>query len=253
MEHRSRTRRGAVAQRRPGVERPQRNQHAKTEHQQAKNVLLHARRHRGLGEHRAEIDQVETLHPALLIDRDQSDQGQHRSDRQVNRHLHRRIAVLAIAAGAPDADHDEGRNEGELMEEIEEEDVDGRERAHQPALHDEQEQQVDPEPFRAGLECVKARCEPHNAREHEERERNAVEPERQMNPDLLQSKGVEAVETRSPGAPRGSRHRPGTGSTTTTRRRRARQTPPPPQSGPVDRTVRARSPAPRPAAPRWPG
>ena len=40
MQHRGRAGRGAIAQRRPGVERPQRHENAEAEQQQAKDVLL---------------------------------------------------------------------------------------------------------------------------------------------------------------------------------------------------------------------
>ena len=80
------------------------------------------------------------------------------------------------------------------MEEIEEEDVDRGERAQQAALHDEQEHQVDLQPLGAGLQGVEAGGEPHDARQHEQRERDAVEAERQMNADLLQSQRMQAVE-----------------------------------------------------------
>jgi hypothetical protein len=58
----------------------------------------------------------------------------HRARREVDRHLHGRVAAVA---STPHADHDERRDQRELVEEIEEKHVHAREHAHQAALHDE--------------------------------------------------------------------------------------------------------------------
>jgi hypothetical protein len=119
--------------------------------------------------------------PALVVDDDQSNQREHRADGQVDRQLHRRIAAIA---STPDADHDEGRDQREFVEEVEKEDVHAGEDAHQPGLHDQQQREVDLEPFRPGLDRVESRRQPHHTRHDKERQGNAVQAE--LEPDAEQ-------------------------------------------------------------------
>jgi hypothetical protein len=69
------------------------------------------------------------------------------------------------------------------VEEVEEEDVDAREHAHEAGLHDEKQQQVGLHPLRVGLDRVEARGEADEPGEDEERQRDPVEPELQADPE----------------------------------------------------------------------
>jgi len=94
----------------------------------------------------------------------------------------------------PDADHDEGRDEREFVEEIEEEDVDAGEHTHEAALHDEEQHQVDFQAFGTGLDGVATGGETDDAGEHEERERNAVETKFQTDAEAVEAGGVGSKE-----------------------------------------------------------
>ncbi len=139
VQHGGRARGRAVAQRGPGVERPERNQDAEAEHQQAERVVLCRGVQALRGDRLLERDQVEGVGAALHVERDQAEQRQHRTNRQVDGHLHRRVVAVA---SAPDANHDERRDQRQFVEEIEEKDVHRGEHAEQAAVHDEQQHEV---------------------------------------------------------------------------------------------------------------
>ena len=187
VQHRVRTRRCAVAERRPGVKGPQRNEDAEAEHQQREDIVLQRvgdwlRCDRG-----AQRDEVEGRGAALHVERDQAGERKHRAEREVNGHLHRRVGAIA---SAPDADHDERRDQREFVEEIEEEDIDAGEHAHQPALHDEQQHQVNLEALGLGLDRIEAGGETDEAGEDKKRERDAVEAELQADAVGFEAGGV---------------------------------------------------------------
>ena len=127
MKHRSRTWRGAVTERGPGVERPEGNEDAEAKSEETKDVVLYRGLERLGGDHAAEFDKIEAVGAAFNIEGDQADERKHRAKREVDRQLHGR--VVAVAA-TPDTDHDKRRDEGEFVEEIEEEDIHAGEDAH---------------------------------------------------------------------------------------------------------------------------
>jgi len=61
VEHRGGAGRGAVAERGPGVERPEGDEDAETEGEQAKDIFLHGDAERLGGEDAAEFNEVETV------------------------------------------------------------------------------------------------------------------------------------------------------------------------------------------------
>ena len=73
----------------------------------------------------------------LQVERNQAHQRDERAEAEVKRDLKRRV-VLAVAA-APDADHDERRHQRQFVEEIEEKQVERRERAENAAGHHQQQ------------------------------------------------------------------------------------------------------------------
>src|ERR1039457_5952487 len=119
------------------MERPKRNQNPKTEQQQREDEILCIDRQRiGLGV----IDdfrEVERVRAGLQVKRDEANERDERANAQIQRDLERRV-ILPFAA-APDADHDERRHQRQFVQEIEEEQVERRERAQDTAAHYQQQ------------------------------------------------------------------------------------------------------------------
>ena len=84
-------------------------------------MLLRQNPQRMGSDHLAKRDQVKGVRTTFDVDRYQAQQRQHRTSRQIDRHLHCRIAAVSTT---PDANHDKGRDQGEFVEEVEVEDVD---------------------------------------------------------------------------------------------------------------------------------
>jgi hypothetical protein len=190
VEHRGGTGRGTVTERSPRMEGPERNEDTEAEHQEAKDVVLRAGFDAAFEERSAQGDEVEVLGTALVVDGDETEEREHRAGGEIDRHLHRGVSAVF---SAPDADHDEGRDEREFVEEIEEEDVHAGEDTHQAALHDEEEGEVGFEAFGSGLDRVESGGETDETGEHVERERDAVETEGEFDAEVLES-GVVALE-----------------------------------------------------------
>ena len=137
VQHRGRRRRGAVTQRRPRMERPERNQNAEAEQQQREDEILRVDRERirlGVFD---DFRDVERVRAGLQVKRDEADERDERADAQIKRDLERRV-ILPFAA-APDADHDERRHQREFVQEIKEEQIQRRERAEDAAAHHQQQ------------------------------------------------------------------------------------------------------------------
>ena len=137
VQHRGRRRRGTVAQRRPRMERPERNQNAEAEQQQREDEILRAGRERIRFCVLDQFRDVERVRTGLQVKRDEADERDERADAQVKRDLERRV-ILPFAT-APDADHDERRHQREFVQEIKEEQVKRRECAEDAAAHHKQQ------------------------------------------------------------------------------------------------------------------
>ena len=119
------------------MERPERNQNAETEKQQREDEVLRVHRQR-IGLHMLDDGRdVEGVRTTLQIQGDQADQGDQRTDAQINRDLEG--GEVLLFAAAPDANHDKGRHQRQFMEKIEEEQVQRGERPEDAARHDEQQ------------------------------------------------------------------------------------------------------------------
>src|ERR1035441_3955011 len=79
---------------------------------------------------------VEGAGARLQVERDEPYQRDERAQAQVHRNLER--GVVLLLAAAPDANHDEGRHQRQLMKEIEEEEVERSESAQDAACHNQQ-------------------------------------------------------------------------------------------------------------------
>ena len=80
---------------------------------------------------------IEGVRTTLQIQGDQADQGNQRTDAQINRDLEG--GEVLLFAAAPDANHYKGRHQRQFMEEIEEEQIQRGERPEDAAGHDEQQ------------------------------------------------------------------------------------------------------------------
>ncbi len=80
---------------------------------------------------------IERVRARLQIKRDQAHQGEQRADAEIKRDLEG--GVVLLLAPAPDADHDERGHQRQFVEEIEEEQVQRRERAEDAAGHHQQQ------------------------------------------------------------------------------------------------------------------
>src|SRR5208337_4894255 len=97
VQHRGRRRRGTVAQWRPGMERPERNQNAKTKQQQRKDEILRAHGERaGLGMFN-QLRDVESIRAGLQVERDKADERNQRANAQIKCDLKRGV-ILPFAA-----------------------------------------------------------------------------------------------------------------------------------------------------------
>ncbi len=187
VEHRRRRGGGPVAKRGPGVHRPERDEDAEPKEEEAEDVRLGAGGERVRRKDVPEGDHVETPGAALHVDRDQPEQREHRPGGEVDRHLHRRVDAVP---SSPDPDHDEGRDQRQLVEEVEEEKIHARERPHQPGEHDKQEHEVDLEPLGAGADGAEARGEADQPGQDEERHRDPVDAQLKRDPDAGQARRV---------------------------------------------------------------
>ena len=80
------------------------------------------------------------------------------------------------------------------MEEVEKENVDAGEHPEQAALHDEEQHEVSLEPLRARTQRIEPGGEADDGREHEHRERNAVEAELQRDAESVETGRARAEE-----------------------------------------------------------
>jgi len=138
MEHGGGGGGGAVARRRPGVERPERDQDAEPEQQQREDEALGSGRQGMSAEMRGQLRDVERARARLHVERDQPHQGEERAEAQVERDLEG--GVVLLLAAAPDADHDERRHQRQLMEEVEAEEIERGKGAENAAGHDQQQE-----------------------------------------------------------------------------------------------------------------
>ena len=119
------------------MERPQRNQDAKTKQQERENEILGATGDRILLQMLDQPRDAERARPGLGIKRQQTDQSQQRADAEIEGNLERGV-ILALSP-APHPDHDERGHQGKLVENVKEEQVQRREGAEDAARHDQQE------------------------------------------------------------------------------------------------------------------
>ena len=143
VKHRRGGRSRAIAERRPGVKRPERNENAEAKHQQREDEVLRVRGHRVRAEVFGERDDVEGAlrHRHLEIETDQANQRDERSGAEIDRDVVGRVVL--VLSPAPHANHDEGRDERELMERVEEEEVERRECAEDAAGHHHEQQVIE--------------------------------------------------------------------------------------------------------------
>ncbi len=169
------------------MERPEGDEDPETEEKKPEYVRLRHLAERPRCKGVAENHQVEASGPGLHVDGDEPDEREHRAQREVHRHHHRGVAAVPAA---PDSHHDEGRDEGQLVEKIEEKHVHARERPHEAGLHHEQKQQVRLHPLRLGLDRIEACRKADQPRQDEKRERYPVQPELEPDPEPVEARGV---------------------------------------------------------------
>jgi hypothetical protein len=136
----------------PGVERDGRQLHQEADHQQAEQHLGHRARpaahgggQLGLGGGAGQLDQVER--PAVEVDADQRDQQGDGADQRVEEELDGRVLT---ARAAPDADQEVHRQQADLEEGVELEQVQRHEHADQQRLQQQHQRQVPPTHARVG-------------------------------------------------------------------------------------------------------
>src|SRR5208337_2070087 len=139
MEHGGRAGRRGVAQRRPGMEWPERNQNAEPEQKQRKDKMLRSGRKPDpiLPYLLKERRNVKRMRAGLNIDFDESKQRQQRPQAEINCDL--KGGILLLGSTAPDANHDERGYQSKLMEKVKEEKIQGRKRAQDAPRHDQQQ------------------------------------------------------------------------------------------------------------------
>ena len=167
------------------MQRPDGNKDTKAKHQQPEAVFLQAAGQGLFRQRVAQGNQIKTVGPTLHVDGDQTNQREHRAQRQIDRHLHGRIVAVPAT---PDADHDEGWDQREFVEEVEIEHIYAREHAHQAALHDQQQHEVNLQPLCAGLNRVETGRQTDDTGEREERHRNAVQAQLQRDAEMVEAR-----------------------------------------------------------------
>src|SRR6476646_6645116 len=122
MQHCGGTGSRGIGFRRPGVEGKERNQCAKPNKQQQKNLILRACADPAVRRHRLQCPQIETsqIRRHAAIEQDQPEQENKTSDREVDRNFPRGPESIART---PDADQKKSWNERELMERVEEKEI----------------------------------------------------------------------------------------------------------------------------------
>ncbi|MEZ4336063.1 MAG: hypothetical protein R3B82_05500 [Sandaracinaceae bacterium] len=194
VEHRDRGRRRGVAVRRPGVEREDAGEGAEAEPEQREHDQLGRARVRGVLEGR----EVEAPRLGLEVEPEDPDEDRGRAHEQHERQLHRGVLAAAdvedlpdVAEGpvlghrvarAPDADEEVHRQDGDLVEEEEDQQI-LRDEDAEDARHEHQE--VDEELLVAALhrEAREDRGEDDDAGQQEERDAPAVDREVEADPE----------------------------------------------------------------------
>ena len=115
----------------------ERDENPEAEQEQREDEVLRAWRKGVLPEMLCQFGDIERAGARLQVERDEPDQRDERPDAEVQRDLER--GVVLLLAPAPDANHDEGRHQRQLMEEVEEEQVQRGESAEDAARHHQQQ------------------------------------------------------------------------------------------------------------------
>ena len=154
MQHRDRRRRRGVPVGRPGVERPDPGEDAEPDVEGEEDPALEPQReHGGL-----ELEEGKRRGAGAHVEREDPDQDERRAEEQVERQLHRRVLFRPdarlpvgpredppgphVARRAPDPDQQVHREDGQLVEEEQDEEVQRREDAVH-ARHERQQQRVE--------------------------------------------------------------------------------------------------------------
>ena len=131
-------------------------------------------------------------------------EGSHGAGGQVDRHLHR---GRTTAFAAPEEGEDEGRDQRELVEEVEADEVVGAEHAERAAEHEQDQAEVRVTPFDLLVEGLHARGEADERGHREERRAEAVEREAEAPEadglELLRRGGRVGPEDEQPGSEHG--------------------------------------------------
>ena len=145
VDHRDRRRCARIAVGRPDVEREHRQMRPEPHEQEEERRDLHLPRdiaHESRGGKRLE---VERTHPRLIrthVQEEHAEQHERRTDKEEDRHLHRRVLFAHTLRRSPDEHHEICRNDDHLAEYEEEEEVAHEERPRNARNHDEQEHKV---------------------------------------------------------------------------------------------------------------
>ena len=171
QHHRDRGRRLDVRVRQPRVERDDRHLDREPGEERDEDPLLEI----GL-EARRDADQrqdVERLLAGVEVERQHRDQHDHGADERVDEELDRGVDP---ARSSPEPDEEVHREQDDLPEDVEEEEVEGAEDAEQAGLEEEEERHVRLHAL-LDVERVVDADDPEQAGQQDQRQREPVDPE----------------------------------------------------------------------------
>jgi hypothetical protein len=164
----------------PGVERPHRHLDREPEEDAEERPGLEGRA--AERRQRGQLGDRPGLRARLEVDRQEGDQHEHRAEQRVEEELHARVVA---PRATPDPDHEEHRDEHELPEDEEQDQVEGDERAGHARLQHQHQRQ---ERLRLArrwqdLERVDRAQQRQQVGEEEQRQRDAVDREEEARVD----------------------------------------------------------------------